>query len=331
MPAGNVQLSATYKVDPSIPPPPPSPSSTPAEVMAAMETAGASDPDDMWLWRHPTTPGDSLVIAADKGSSHIRWYDLTGKELGRLSVARPNNVDGRGDIFACSLRNSDSIGFYRVVAATRAVEHLGSFGLSYEPYGLCLYKSALTGKLYVFASRSGSDINQYEVNTSTWAGTFVRNIDTRLVEGIAAHDASGRLFYSEESRDFCVIDAEPNTSATRTVISSVGEDGLASDLEGVALVTDLYAIVSVQGRSRFAVFEMQPPNYHYRGSFQVRQLTGTIDSVSSTDGIDWHAGDFGGSFRAGIFLCHDDSNSGGRNQKAVPWERIAQALGLQTP
>lgn len=333
MTATNISLTATYKIDPNSPPPPPEPPEDPVPIQAAMETDSVGDPDDMWLWVHPTTPSQSILIAADKTRARFRRFDLTGDLLGDFGESgRPNNVDGRGNFFACSLRDADAVGLYTVDPSDGTISKSGEFDVGVDAYGFCLYQSPTTQKLYAFVSGNGGDIEQWEINTAFNTGTLVRTLDTLKVEGMAVHDSTARLFYAEEHGSLTVIGAEPNAPGTGISIASTSDDPLTSDLEGVTIVGDHHVIVSVQGAATFAVYDLNVP-YAYRGSFYVSRLGGSIDGVSGTDGIAWHGGNFGAPFTSGILFMHDAANSqgSGLNIKAVPWERIATPLSLIIP
>lgn len=319
MPAGDVSLTATYK-DVVLPPPPPSDT---ASVSALMETDPVGDPDDMWLWENPNGLGGSLLFSTDKLNREIVWYDLNGEKLGSLYEAgRPNNIDGRGNIMVTNLRNTAQLAVFEVSSSgPTLVKTTNNPAGAQEPYGLCVYKSPTSGKLYAFCS--GYSRNVYQTDLET--GQRIRTIHTSLVEGLCAHDASGRLFIAQENGTVLVIGAEPGDGDSPTTVAS----GLPGDLEGVAVVGDLYVIVSLQGISEFAVFDLNAP-FASRGRFQIVG-SGDIDGTSATDGIAWHAGNYGATFPSGIFFAHDDENGTGRNIKAVPWEKIAAALGLATP
>ena len=87
-------------------------------------------------------------------------------------------------------------------------------------------------------------------------------------------------------------------------------------------------LVSSQGDSTFAVYTREGDN-SYIGSFRI-VANGAIDAVTGTDGIDVANLPLGDSFPQGLFIAHDNSNSGAgaSNFKYVPWDAIAQALGL---
>jgi myo-inositol-hexaphosphate 3-phosphohydrolase len=67
-----------------------------------------------------------------------------------------------------------------------------------------------------------------------------------------------------------------------------------------------------------------PPegNNDYLASFTIP--AGVTDAVTATDGIDVTNAVLGGSFQLGMFVAHDDPST----YKLVPWDRIANAIGL---
>ena len=104
---------------------------------------------------------------------------------------------------------------------------------------------------------------------------------------------------------------------------------LTADVEGLALYYagdgTGYLLASSQGSSEFVIYERAGNNDHV-GTFTI-VASGTIDAVSTTDGIDVSNVAMGSAFPMGIFVAQDDDNgSSNQNFKLVPWEEIAQAF-----
>jgi hypothetical protein len=113
------------------------------------------------------------------------------------------------------------------------------------------------------------------------------------------------MFYAAaENEAIYKYDAEPTvTNPTPTLVTSVGENGLADDIEGITLYFSAngegYLIASSQGNSTFKVYDRKPP-HNFITTFKV-------ESANGTDGIDVSNINFGGSYSTGIMLVHDDS------------------------
>jgi myo-inositol-hexaphosphate 3-phosphohydrolase len=96
-----------------------------------------------------------------------------------------------------------------------------------------------------------------------------------------------------------------------------------------------YLIVSSQGNSVLNVYQRVPPSPTDAnvlvGQFHV-MANGTIDETSQTDGIDVTNFPLGSAFPGGLFVVHDNANSGATasNLKLVPWEALAMALNLDS-
>lgn len=90
-----------------------------------------------------------------------------------------------------------------------------------------------------------------------------------------------------------------------------------------------YVVVSVQGRSTFAVYDRTAP-HAYRGSFRIEGGQGA-DGVTGTDGIAITSAPLGPRYPRGLFVAQDDENThpaATQNFKYVSWADIEDALGL---
>ncbi len=344
-PAEEQPPEETPPQDPPAGDPTPAPG-IPGIVTASIETTAVpsvSDAaDDPAVWVHPDDAARSVVIGTDKAGGSLIGYDLDGIELWRVSDSgRPNNVDVRGNTVVCSLRDADALGVYAMDSATRTLTKQGEIEVGVDAYGFTLYVSPTSGKLYGFVSGNQRDVEQYEIQVSPLSGTLVRTLDTAKTEGMAGDDDAGKLFLAEENRGLFVYDAEPDGGQARTRIGSTGDSQLAGDLEGVTIyyaASDKgYVIVSDQGPSRFVVFNRTAP-YAYVGTFKIKSHpdtpgAGAHDGAANTDGIHVVNLPLGDGFSSGMFVAQDGNNTGpseNQNFKLVPWERIADLLGLET-
>src|SRR5690606_30028806 len=103
------------------------------------------------------------VIGTDKQLG-LYVFDLEGRTLFTAPDGRMNNVDLRNGfplggeevtIVAASNRSDDTIAVYRLDAeAPRLVDvAAGPLATGFDdPYGLCLYRSAASGELFVFVN-----------------------------------------------------------------------------------------------------------------------------------------------------------------------------------
>jgi 3-phytase len=270
-------------------------------------------------------------------------YGLDGTERQRLAPGETNNADVRydfklgattTDVVASTNRTTDSIDFFRVDAARGRLEPVGSVETGVTVYGVCLYRSAESGKLYAFATDRRSGVEQYEITGSadSISGKLVRTLDTQsTTEGCVADDELGHLYLGEERRGVWKYGAEPHDGQAHTAMDSVGSGRLEADVEGIAIYATGrgggYVIVSSQGSSSFAVYERGGDNA-YVGSFEVAGPDG--DDVTETDGIDVTSAALGPEFSSGLLVVHDASNDAATsNFKFVSWDLVAQGLGVQ--
>ena len=332
------------------------PTSGERSVAASVETDAVSHAfdaaDDAAIWVHPDDPSRSTIIGTDKRGGFV-IYDLEGRMLHYLAVGRMNNVDVRYnfslggeliDIVVASDRSRNAIAAYRVTPQDRSLVEITqeTLPLGIQAYGMCLYQSPLTGRLYAFAVGRRGRIEQWELRDnghSLVQGTLVRELPlSSRGEGCVADDELGHLYVGEEKVGIWKFTAEPGTPTAGVLLDSTRRPGhLTSDVEGLALYHAAggagYLLASSQGSGQFMVYDRGGDN-SFVTSFRI--ATGAVDAVTDTDGIDVLGFNLGPGFPNGAFVAQDGRNSSdgrgdhrrtGPNQnfKLVPWEAIAGA------
>ena len=309
------------------------------EVFASVETSSGGSADDPAIWIHPTDPSLSLIIGANKSSSSggLHVYSLDGTQVQFVSGGRHNNVDVRYgfvlggesvDLVSVSERDADNIDVYKVDPVQRTLIKVGSIPTGIGVYGYAMYHSRATGKFYGIVSSSGGDIEQWELldQGGSVVGQKVREFDAGgKVEGLVADDELGFLYVGEENVAIWKYGAEPGDGTARTKVDEVGSaTQLTDDIEGLTMyyggAGKGYLIASSEGNDRFVVYRREGANDHM-ATFEIG--SGAVDAVSGTDGIDVTNMALGGSYPSGVFVAQD-----GSNYKLVPWDAIANTLGL---
>lgn len=168
-----------------------------------------------------------------------------------------------------------------------------------DPYGLCLYRSAKTGDLYVIANNADDGLTgQWRVigNGTSLDAEQIRNLAVgSQAEGCAADDENGVLFVAEEDVGLYAYRAEPDAAKehnnARLIIDTVNKGHLTADAEGISILKTPdnggYVIVSSQGSNSYNVYDRASP-FAFRGAFQIgptSEISG-IDGVEETDGIE---------------------------------------------
>lgn len=332
----------------------PAPATMPL-ALATVETApvetGGDAADDPAIWINPADPAQSVVIGTQKQSG-LYVYGLDGKILQFLPDGRMNNVDLRNDyrlggrdvtLVTASNRTTKGISIYALDPATRRLtdvaDGLQDTGLK-DPYGLCMYRSAKTKKMYVFINQTDGKMRQWEL-IATPAGKvrakLVRDLPfASQVEGCVADDETGMLYTGEEDVGIWREGAEPRGGPARSMLAKITDNpALKDDMEGMGLYTMAggkgYLVVSSQGNDSYAVFRREGDNA-YVGSFRIgADMAAGIDGVSETDGLDVSSLAAGPNFPHGLMVAQDGRNVSppeNQNFKLVPWERVAKALGL---
>ena len=325
-------------------------------VVAVAETAPVGSPgdaaDDPAIWADPTNPANSLIIGTDKKAG-LNLYDMQGRVIQHLPDGKMNNVDLREGfmlggqpivLVTASDRTNKAVAIYRLDTEARRLVNIAD-GVQPtgqgDPYGQCMYRSARSGKTYVFINDSNGEKRQWElIDTGNGKVRAVRVRDFAFasqVEGCVADDATGQLYVAEEDVGLWRLSAEPDGGSAMTMVARISENpALKDDMEGVGLY-DLgggrgYLVASSQGNDSYAVFRREG-DQAYLGSFiVVADGARGIDGVSETDGLDVTSRNLGPGFEHGAMVAQDGRNVlPGENQnfKYVPWTSIADALGLE--
>ena len=341
--------------------PDPQPADT-RTVTAAVETEPVDDPcdaaDDPAIWVNPTDPDESLIVGSNKVRG-LLVYDLDGQVVSRLDAGRINNVDLRAGIrvgaeetivVAGTNRTTMTLDILALDPDNGQLSPLGDPidpGFADDPYGICLYHSAASGDLYVFANAQDGAVGQWRLDADGrggLAGVPVRSwmLDSQP-EGCVADDANGWLFIGEEAAGIWRFDAEPTASTEMPVMvdtTGLGEPGggrLAADVEGLALYAppgggsrDGFLVASSQGNHTYVTYDRAPP-HAYRGTFRIAG-EGAVDGTEETDGIDLGAAPVGADYPAGLLVVQDGYNydaEGTRlnqNFKLVSWADVLSDL-----
>lgn len=325
-------------------------------VVAVAETAPVGSPgdaaDDPVIWADTKNPANSLIIGTDKKAG-LNLYDMQGRVIQHLAAGKMNNVDLRDGfmlggqpvvLVTASDRTNKAVAIYRLDTEARRLINVAD-GVQPtgqgDPYGQCMYRSARTGKTYVFINDSNGEKRQWELADA--GNGKVRAVRVRdfafssQVEGCVADDATGQLYVAEEDVGLWRLSAEPDGDSAMTMVARITENpALKDDMEGVGLY-DLgggrgYLVASSQGNDSYAVFRREG-DQAYLGSFiVVADGARGIDGVSETDGLDVTSRNLGPGFEHGAMVAQDGRNVlPGENQnfKYVPWTSIAEALGLE--
>jgi len=305
-----------------------------------LQASGARDQDDLTFWLHPTDLARSTIVTSDKSANKLFVYDLDGKALQVITAQKPGNVDARYgfrlgkeaiDIVAFNERNTNKIRVYKVNPANRQLEQIDDGSIDSGPnYGFSLYKSLKTGRFYAFTSaKSGTGIKQFELVNSgqgrvAAVGPLRQLHVSGTVEGMVADDEEGNLYLAEEGGGIWKFEAEPDRPAGGTKIVSLGEHGLAGDVEGLAIYYlpqgQGYLIASNQGTSTFRIYARKAP-HHFLGTF-------AVGGVMKTDGLEVINLPLNARFPRGMFASHNGL-AGPYPVQIVKWEDIASVLGLR--
>jgi 3-phytase len=303
--------------------------------------------DDPAIWVHHFSTDSSRIIGTDKKGG-LAVYDLAGKELYYYPDGNMNNADLRYnflsgsdtiDVLAVSNRTNNTLSLYRINrngSLAKIGKRQFKTELADEVYGLCMYKSNVTGKFYVFMNNKFGEVEQWEIFAQEDGvdGRIVRKLKlASQVEGMVADDENSALFVGEERTGIWRFNAEPDSSVEGILLTESSEktnSNIKFDIEGMAIYSlpdkRGYLIASSQGNDSYAVYDRQTP-YKYLGSIHI--VDGVVDGSQGTDGLDVTSIPLGAAFPYGLLVVQDGSNKNGvepaaQNFKLVSWKSIAE-------
>jgi len=344
----------------------PAPSDT-VDLPASDETAAVDCAEDLAsdpvVWVNPDDLAQSLIIGAGTQDGLV-VNDHTDTILYRTADGRMQTVDLRaGYPITTANGNPDTAVPTIIVAATnRTTNGISVYALDRDtgvlgdvmvepipasiavPNGVCLYRSAVNGKLYLYATSDDGTVSQWQLYDNGLGQ--LRSTIQRIwpigsaAAGCVADDANGAVFIAEPGVGIWRYGAEPKDSFTeRTAVAAAGQ--VAGRISGLALYPPSgsesaggYVIASSPASSTFAVFDLKAP-HAYRGRFRVtgNEAKG-VDGAERSSGLDLVSGPLGPLYPAGLLVVQDSSNTtpdgsaANQNFKLVSWADVAAALGL---
>jgi 3-phytase len=314
------------------------------EVASPPKTDAADDPA---IWVNQSKPEESLVLGTNKhGGIHV--YDMNGAELQYIESGCMNNVDLRDDfkynetdvvLVAASNCTQNTITLFYIDKTTKLLsEPIMDIKSSVDlVYGLCMYKSPITKKYYIFVNGEGADVEQWEILAVN------QNIEAKLVrdfkvsskpEGMVVDDEEGVLYIGVEEEGILKIQAEPEYEFETVWLNGsnpTDRSFVSSDIEGLALYkTDsiTYLVASSQGNFSYAIFELGETE-KYLFSFVIDD--GEVDGVIETDGLEIVNVPLGDKFPKGMLVVQDGYNFDNdsikkQNFKYISWQKIEKII-----
>ncbi|WP_420551336.1 phytase [Tenacibaculum aiptasiae] len=302
--------------------------------------------DDPCVWINPKDVSKSTIIGTNKKEG-LEVYSLEGERLYSYKIGRVNNVDIRNgfvlnnetvSVVTASNRTHNTISIL-IVKSTGELEEVSARPITSnlnEVYGLGMYKSKETSKIYVFLVGKEGGIEQWELfeNNSKIDAKLVRSFALKSQgEGIVADDFYAKVYIGEEETALWKFNAEPDTSIDATEVISTKDKNMHPDFEGVTLYDSGngkgYIILSSQGNNSYAVIDRVSNKYLHSFSLKDSIIDGTYD----TDGIDVTSVNLGAKYPKGIFIAQDGANTQNKdslhqNFKIVDWRKISKNLTL---
>lgn len=304
----------------------------------ATETTFRHAAIDSALWLDAQQPGSSLLLVSG-GEGGLEIDDLSGRRIARFESlevgfvdVRQNVASGSGpDLVIASDQGRGAVRVYAFDAPTRRFTELTTAPIAVDDAitGLCTYRSSLTDKLYAFVATDQGQLEQWELflRDGTAHGQFVRRIAAgKGVAHCVADDATGEVYFSEESVGIWRVAAEPEADAARTPVDLVEPRGtLHEEVKGLAIYrrdSQSYLVAADAGAGAFNVYGSDG---RLVGAFRV---SGKDLDVGDTEGLTLSAAALGDGLADGALFVADEESG---NYKLVAWNDVAQTLALPKP
>ena len=318
------------------------------EVLSDYKVDAADDPA---IWINKENTGNSLILGTNKkGGVHV--YDLEGNELQFIRAGYINNIDLRDNF---SYKGKDVV---LVAGSNCTLNTIALFYIDKEKnrlsdtilniktdvalvYGICMYKSEVSGKFYVFINGEKGEIEQWEINSVNGGieAEVVRNfVVSSRPEGMVADDKNGILFIGVEEEGVLKVKAEPENEFKNVWVHGSNPDNrtfISADIEGLAyfkLNDKTYLLISSQGNFSYAIFEISNTD-KYITSFTI--VDDKIDGAEETDGLEIYDGYINEQFPNGMLVVHDGYNFMGdslqrQNFKYIKLEKVESLVNSNT-
>lgn len=322
-------------------PPRPEPPLKPAVVTEKVR----HDSDDPAIWVNPADPAKSLVLGTDKDQDGALYaFDLAGRIVRRIGgLQRPNNVDveygfaldgRRVDIAVVTERYADALRVFSLPG----LEPLDGGGIPVfageaerAPMGVTLYKRPADGAVFAIVSRKSGPrtgyLWQYRLEgngsgrvTATKVRAFGAFSGKGEIEAVAADDALGYVYYSDESYGVRKYSADPDAPDADRELALFAQSGFAEDREGISIYESGertgYILVSDQHAKRFQIFtrEGTPEDPHAHRLVRIVPV-----SAEGSDGSEVTSAALGEAFPQGLFVAMSE----GRIFHFYPWPDVA--------
>lgn len=325
-----------------------------ARVTAVAETAAvgtrnadAADDPAIWVGPETTLAGRRLTafVAGTDKKAGLYIYDMAGAVLQFLPQGLLNNVDvaalpGEGVVLLGASDRTpgqEGITLFRFDAPRGGeVRYWGRIATDIvEPYGFCMRQ--WRGEVHAVLVGKDGQVRQMILTAGPDGAPQAREVRRftlgSISEGCAIDTSGNGLFINEEMVGVWRYSLDPASGDARLQAQAVDGVRLTADVEGATILDDgpySYLIVSSQGDSAFAVWNIRGRQPEWVGRFAVHDAPG-VDGVTGTDGLDAHGGSVG-PFPEGLVVVQDDVNRGGaQNYKYIDWRDVRRALNLPTP
>jgi 3-phytase len=313
-------------------------------VAAVAETAPTvqDGANGVAIWVNPADRSKSLILGAG-GTGGLEVYGLDGALKQRVSEIEATLVDvqdgfdfggHRGSlVLAYDPVRSALVGFS--VGGEGQLARLAGAAITAddELTGLCSFRSPITGRSYALGMTDSGDMLQWELmgKGGGFEGRLVRSVPVGKGAGYcAADDATGTVYYSDETLGVASLPGEPETDAERTIVDlPAPRGGIAEEAKGIALARaadgTASLVVADASAERLAAYDLDGKP---RGRMTIG-AGGTVDAVGESEGLALATVPMGSAYPEGILVIADQDNDGEHsNYKVVGWKEARTALAL---
>lgn len=285
----------------------------------------------------------SSRIVATAGLGGLEVLSLDGKRQSTISAGEANSVDVRygfplkgqsTTLVVSSDITTNSLRFFAMNNGALSEVGARSVPLGFAVEGVCFYRHAGDGSLYVIAVGDGGEVDQQMVFATPAGRVDARRARLMHVPSPAEHcvadDTSGRLYVSEQATGIWSYDADPEADVTPTLVDAPRLGKITEEVAGLALYDGgegaRYLIASDASSGRLYAYDRDKDDA-WLGAVSLSGKDGA--AITEPGGLFSTSMALGTGLASGALVVADEDAGGGANYKVVSMDRLAGALRLQ--
>jgi 3-phytase len=286
-------------------------------------------------------PDESRIVAT-AGLGGLEVYDLQGRRLSSVGAGEAGSLDVRPgvtmggrtmDLVVATDTTLNALRFFAFEGDRLSEVGARPVPLGFAAEGVCLFRNAADGGLYVITVGDGGEFDQQLVYADA-SGRIDARQSRRLglpspAEHCVADDLSGDVYVSEQAVGIWRFRGDPETDATPVLVDAPRLGRITEEVGGVALYDGgegaRYLIASDASSGRLFVYDRSKDDA-WVGAASVAGVGG--EAVGEPGGLFASSYAMGPAWPHGAVLVTDEDASGGADYKIVAAQDLGAAAAM---